>query len=150
MCCARKRSRRGSGKAQRSVSWTKIVPAVGTETPAMRLRSVVLPEPLGPVMTVHPPAGSAHSPIFSASRALPLPSGNDFFTPRRVTASRVCVIAPSRGTRRAERHAVRPVLGQLVQINDLDDVGPPVPDEIGMQGQREKAEGLSRVFRVHG
>ena len=86
MCRARKTSRRPSGRVTMSVSPTVIVPASGTETPAMRLRSVVLPEPLGPVRIVERPAGRAHSATLSASRSPPRPSGNDFCTPRRATA----------------------------------------------------------------
>src|SRR5262249_9927899 len=52
---ARNRSRRASGKAKISVPSTWMVPAVGTETPAIRLRSVVLPEPLRPRRTVQDP-----------------------------------------------------------------------------------------------
>src|SRR3989442_4116983 len=147
MCCARKRSRRGSGKAEISVSWTPIVPAVGSDTPAIKLRSVVLPEPLGPVRTVQRPAATAQCSMLSASSVRPFPSGNAFFTPCRVTAAGTSVIGrlaggagrPARDHRLpdgdgVDRHAdptsqpPRPqdeeeivglVLGQPIEVEDL-------------------------------
>src|SRR6266850_3181549 len=179
MCCARKRSRRGSGKTEISVSWTAIVPAVGSDTPAMRLRSVVLPEPLGPVRTVQLPAETAQCSMLSASSARPFPSGNAFFTPCRVTAAGTSVISRRCGRGAAldappaiiglpdgdgvDRHAdptseqqrtedeeelVRLVLGQLVEVEDLHDVGAAVPEEIGVNRQRQIAKGLSLILRI--
>src|SRR5437879_835018 len=163
MRLARKRSRRASGKAEISGSWTAIVPAVGSDTPAMRLRSVVLPEPLGPIRTVQLAAGTAQCSMLSASSVRPFPSGNAFFTPCRVTAAGGSVIsrhcgrgtaldAPSAGSGLpdgdgVDRHAdaasqqqrpedeeklVSLVLGQLVEVEDLHDVGAAVPEEIGV------------------
>src|SRR2546425_6202613 len=65
-----------------------MVPAVGTETPAIRLRSVVLPEPLRPRRTVQDPAGRLRPSMSRTSSVFPSPSGNDFFTLRRTTAGR--------------------------------------------------------------
>src|SRR5216117_1230365 len=179
MCRARKRSRRGSGKAEIFVSWTVIVPAVGSDTPAMRLRSVVLPEPLGPVRTVQLPAETAQRSMLSAWSVRPFSSGNAFFTPCRATAADTSVI--SRRCRRGaaldappaitglpdgdgvDRHAdptsqqqrpedeeelVRLVLSQLIEVEDLHDVGAAVPEEIGVNRQREIPKGLSLILRV--
>src|SRR2546430_9837953 len=92
MCLAQNRSRCGSGSAEISVSWTATVPAVGNDTPAMRLSSVVLPEPLGPIRTVQRPAGTAQRWTLSASSVRPFPSGNAFVTPCKVTAADTPVI----------------------------------------------------------
>src|SRR5262249_492601 len=42
-----------------------------------------------------------------------------------------------------------PILGQLVEIEDLDDIGAPVPDEVYVQWQAEKAECFPRVIRFY-
>src|SRR5437763_6591190 len=163
MCLARNRSRCGSGSAEISVSWTATVPAVGNDTPAMRLSSVVLPEPLGPVRTVQRPVGTAQRWTLSASSVRPFPSGNAFVTPCRVTAADTPVIGVH-GRRGAaldappaiprlpdgdgvDRHAdpaskqqrtedeeelVRLVLGEIVEVEDLHDVGAAVPQEVGV------------------
>src|SRR5207245_9063138 len=47
-----------------------------------------------------------------------------------------------------EQELVRLVLGQLVEVENLHDVAATVPEEIGVERQREKAEGLSRIIRV--
>src|SRR5438034_7097734 len=80
------RSRRASGRAEISIPSTWMVPAVGTETPAIRLRSVVLPEPLRPRRTVQDPAGRLRPSMSRTSSVFPTPSGNDFFTLRITTA----------------------------------------------------------------
>src|SRR6266536_3334668 len=46
--------------------------------------------------------------MLSTSRLLPCPRGNDFFTPCRVTASRVCVMALSRRKLREGQYVVCP------------------------------------------
>src|SRR5438128_5153220 len=179
MCVARNRSRCGSGNAEISVSWTVIVPAVGNDTPAMRLSSVVLPEPLGPVRTVQLPAGTAQCSRLSASSVRPFSSGNAFFTPCRVTATDTSVISRRCGRGAAldappaiiglpdgdgvDRHAdptsqqqrtedeeelVRLVLGQLVEVEDLHDVRAAVPEEIGVNRERQIAEGRSLILRI--
>src|SRR5262249_36985457 len=179
MCCALNRSRRGSGRAEIFVPWTAIVPAVGSDTPVMRLRSVVLPEPLGPVRIVQLPAGRAQYSMLSASSVRPFPRGNTFFTPCRVTAAGTSVTVrrcgrgatpdvppaiielpdrdgvdryadPASQQQRPgdEEEFVRLVLGQFVEVEDLHDVGAAVPEEIGVNRQRQIAEGLSLILRI--
>src|SRR5262245_23251567 len=115
--------------------------------------------------------------MLSTSRSLPFSSGNDFFTPCSVTASRACVMPLSRQSavgrtshctglpphgalpkgngidwhpnatpqqQRAEdkEEFVCLVLGQFVQVEDLNDVSASVPDKISVQRQAEKAEGF--------
>src|SRR5262249_18849874 len=180
MCCALNRSRWGSGRAEIFVPWTAIVPAVGSDTPVMRLRSVVLPEPLGPVRTVQLPVGSAQYSMLSASSVRPFPRGNTFFTPCRVTAAGTSVTSsslragpprpdvppaiielpdgdgvdryadPASQQKRPEdeEKLVRLVLGQFVEVEDLHDVGAAVPEEIGVNRQRQIAEGLTLILRI--
>src|SRR5207245_5241737 len=47
-----------------------------------------------------------------------------------------------------EQELVRLVLGQLVEVENLHDVAATVPEEIGVERQREKAECLSLILRV--
>src|SRR5262245_21665306 len=153
---ARNRSRRASDKAKTSVSSTSIVPAEGSATPAIRLSSVVFPEPLRPRRTVQLAAGSASCAIRSTSIPLPSPDRNDFLTSRSTTADRGLIStsdvaagipprsAPLEDGERIDRYTdpaskqqrakgeeelVGLVLGQLVEVQDLDDVGASVPDE---------------------
>src|SRR6266851_955699 len=157
---ARNRSRRASDKVTTSVSSTSIVPAEGSATPAIRLSSVVFPEPLRPRRTAQLAAGSTSCSTLSTSRLPPSPSGNDFLTSRSTTADRgliaiagvaACISplsTPLEDGERIDRYAdpafeqqrakgeeelVSLVLGQLVEVQDLDDVGTPVPDEIEVQ-----------------
>src|SRR6266853_6754528 len=46
----------------------------------------------------------------------------------------------------SEEELVRPILGQIVEVEDLHDVGASVPDEIDVQRQTEKAEPLPRII----
>src|SRR5438132_9891827 len=48
-----------------------------------------------------------------------------------------------------EKELVRSVLSQLVEVEDLHDVGASVPDKIDVQRQPEKAERLSCILRFH-
>src|SRR5215469_15810307 len=175
---ARNRSRRASDRAKTSVPPTRMVPADGAVTPAIRLRSVVFPEPLRPRKTVQLPTERARCSRSSTSRARPPWSGNAFFTWCRRTAD-CSLIAIPRGTSsggpqpsiglqdgdRVDRHTdptlqperpddkeklICPILGQLVEVEDLDDVGTPVPDEVDVQRQAEKAERLPGVIGFYG
>src|SRR6266849_5267552 len=49
----------------------------------------------------------------------------------------------------SEEELVRPILGQIVEVEDLHDVGASVPDEIDVQRQPEKAERLSVIIGFH-
>src|SRR5215470_15932609 len=175
---ARNRSRRASDRAKTSVPPTRMEPADGAVTPAIRLRIVVFPEPLRPRKTVQLPAARARCSRSSTLRARPPWSGNAFFTWCRRTAD-CSLIAIPRGTSsgspqpsiglqdgdRIDRHTdptlqperpddkeklICPVLGQLVEVEDLDDVGTPVPDEVDVQRQAEKAERLPGVIGFYG
>src|SRR5215216_6233038 len=176
MCSARNRSRSGSDKAKISTSSTWTAPADGRDTPAITLSSVVLPEPLRPRRTVQLAEGRARCSTSSTSRSMPPSIGNDFLTPRTMTAGRalfeVSAVAgriwprgsplydgdridrdadPALEQQRAEdkEELVGPVLGQRVEVEDLHNVGAPVPDEVDVQGKAEEAECLSLVIRVH-
>src|SRR5881628_1410900 len=115
------RSRRASGRAEISIPSTWMVPAVGTETPAIRLRSVVLPEPLRPRRTVQDPAGRLRPSMSRTSSVFPSPSGNDFFTLRRTTAGRATMPlrhrnalgGASRSTPRARSRCYRMAIGLI-------------------------------------
>src|SRR6185436_16227999 len=50
-----------------------------------------------------------------------------------------------------EEELVRLVLGQIVEVEDLDDVGATTPDEVDVQGQAlEAVEGLLGIVGVDG
>src|SRR5215469_5102436 len=174
---ARNRSRRASDRANTSVPPTRMEPADGAVTPAIRLRIVVFPEPLRPRKTVQLPAARARCSRSSTSRARPPWSGNAFFTWCRRTADCSLIAIPqgssSRGPQpsiglqdgdRVDRHTdptlqaerpddkeklICPILGQLVEVEDLDDIGAPVPDEVYVQWQAEKAECFPHVIRFY-
>src|SRR5207248_3553414 len=175
MCSARNRSRRASDRANRSVSSTSIVPAEGSATPAIRLSSVVFPEPLRPRRTVQLAAGSAKFSTLSTSKSPPPGVGNDFLTSRSTTANRVLIATTGAAAAdrpncslqdgdRVNRYAdsafeqqrakhehelVRLIVGQLVEVENLHDVGAPVPDEVDVQRQAEKAERLPCIIGPH-
>src|SRR5438034_3420892 len=101
------RSRRASGRAEISIPSTWMVPAVGTETPAIRLRSVVLPEPLRPRRTVQDPAGRLRPSMSRTSSVFRRRAGTTSSrSAERPPAARPCRYAT--GTRWAGRHGRRP------------------------------------------
>ena len=63
-----------SDKVVRSMSPMKTLPSVGVSNPASRCRRVDLPDPDGPMMTVHsPPARSSEIPRSASTAASPVP-----------------------------------------------------------------------------
>src|SRR5262249_35321169 len=138
--------------------------------PAIRLSSVVFPEPLRPRKTVQLPGASARCATSRTSRSRPPPSGNAFLTSCRTTDCALIAITKPRARpapaglqdrEGVDRHSdaalqqqrtegeeklVGPILGKIVEVEDFHDVGAAVPDEVDVQRQTEEAERLSVVI----
>src|SRR5262249_37880848 len=143
--------------------------------PAIRLSSVVFPEPLRPRKTVQLPGANARCATSRPARPRPPPSGNAFLTPCRTTADCALIaITEPPGARPApaglqdregvDRHSdaalqqqrtegeeklVGPILGKIVEVEDFHDVGAAVPDEVDVHPQTDEPEPLSLVFSLH-
>src|SRR5215469_4166470 len=143
---ARNRSRRASDRAKTSVPPTRMEPADGAVTPAIRLRSVVFPEPLRPRKTVQLPAARARCSRSSTSRARPQPSIG-LQDGDRVDRHTDPALQPERPDDKEK--LICPILGQLVEVKDLNDIGAPVPDEVYVQWQAKKAECFPHVIRFY-
>src|SRR5262245_25259588 len=129
MRAARKRSRRDSDSAVISVPSTTIVPADGADTPAIRLSSVVLPEPLRPLSAVQRAAGTARCSTSSTSSGPPSPMGNDFLTPCSSTVAGASLMAAHRDTRAGPPLAPPAPDPALPDGDGIDRYADPTPQE---------------------
>src|SRR5207248_11098580 len=75
-----------------------IVPEVGFSTPAMMLKSVLLPQPLGPITETNSPAATTRSVDASASRRCP-PVRKVFETPCTINLGESMLYSPIEHTK---------------------------------------------------
>src|SRR5262249_31047017 len=143
--------------------------------PAIRLSSVVFPEPLRPRKTVQLPGANARCATSRTSRPRPPPSGNAFLTPCRTTAdcALIAITKPpgdrpapvglqdreggDRTSDAALQHQrteggemlVAPILGKIVEVGYFHDAGAAVPEEADVQRQTEEAERFPVITGLH-
>src|SRR5262245_2875007 len=67
-----RRQTSSEGYPSMRTSWNLMVPALGANTPAIRLKSVVLPAPFGPITAKIEPSGTAKLTLATARSPLKL------------------------------------------------------------------------------
>src|SRR5919198_3322445 len=125
---------RCGGKPAMSRSQRRIAPASGTRAPVIRLKSVVLPDPLGPITPTSSPSSTAK--LTSLTARTPPNAFETRSTSRRVSARPLPPSSPAERWRRKDERCGRRVPGPdelLLAVDPLDEHG---VDDAGAVGAK--------------
>src|SRR3990172_12140719 len=111
------------------------VPPLGRERPAARLSSVLLPQPLGPMMATTSPAATASETSRIATSGAPFPArgGNSFVTPLNSRRQVLVIVVRDRVTGCASALCGK-LLPQRLPVHLADGRAGKFGDEIDFRG----------------